>query len=86
MTTPAPDTAAALQAANARADRYLAVLWKHGYWCERSPLMWEMWYCRECGHSAVLDRAAVRHAPGCVFFDLDPATVAALDAWEGVGA
>ena len=63
-----------------RETRLYAVAWKHGFWCDRSPLMWEMWSCRECGHTAPLTRAAVRHAPGCVFAELSAADVAALDA------
>ena len=74
--TPAPDPAAALQAANARADRYLAVLAR--WLLCTSPDGWK--YCAECGAESHLSHAALRHAIGCVFAGLDAATVAALDA------
>mgnify|MGYP000847565302 CR=1 FL=1 len=59
-----------------RETRLYAVLWQYA-WSRRrynAPLE-----CAECGASAPT-RAAVVHAPGCVFWGLDAATVAALDA------
>ena len=68
-----------------RETRLYAVLFRLGFWCDRTPIYAE-WYCRECGHAAVGTRAAVHHAIGCVFAELSAADVAALEAWEAVGA
>lgn len=46
--------------------------------CLRRMIHTPIWYCTECGNTADA-KIDVRHAPGCILFGHDRATLAALE-------